>query len=429
MTTTYDPGHPAYFDEGDLRQEIARVFDLCHGCRLCWNLCPAFGSLFESLDRHDGRADVLSSAEQDRVADECYQCKLCAVKCPCTPPHDWDLDFPRLMLRALAVRYRRQGGDLADHLLGRPDLVGRVATILAPAVNAALRRPGSLPRRIVEKTVGVAARRSLPLYTRQRFSTWFKRRPPTVQARNGAVAIFQTCLVEYQNPAIGQDAVKVYERNGIACSVPAGTVCCGMPLLDAGNVRAFVRQAKLNVRILADEVRQGRDVVVLQPTCGYALRREYPHYLGYGDARLVAAHTYDVAEYLMRMHRQEGKGLDLDFAGPVPTAVTLHAPCHLRAQQAGMKGRDLIRLTGATVTVVERCAGVDGGWGLRAKNDTLARKVAVPLTRAVEKAGGEVIAGDCCLAGLAIAEETGRTPVHPIQILARAYGFPEEPQP
>lgn len=430
MTTTYDPKHPAYYEEADLRAELARVFELCHGCRLCWNLCPSFGSLFDIIDtEHDGHVDQFTTAEQDRIVHECYQCKLCYVKCPYVPPHEWNLDFPRLMLRALAVKRRRHGGAITDQFFGRTDLLGTVSTRLAPLVNTLTGTPGSLSRRLMEKTAGVAAQRILPHYAGKPFSAWFKKRQLAAgEATNGAVALFQTCLVEYQNPSIGQDAVRVLERNQIACQLPEGAVCCGMPWLDSGNVDAFLRQAEKNVRALVPHVKRGLDVVVLQPTCAYVLKKEYPGYLGGDDAELVASHTYDICEYLMQVHRQEGKGLDLNFTGSVPQTIAWHAPCHLRAQNIGYKSRDLMKLTGAQVTVVDRCSGIDGTWGLRAANYEMARRVAAPLKQAIERAGAQVVAGDCHLANGAILEETGQKPVHPIQIIARAYGIPEEPQ-
>lgn len=429
MTVTYDPRHPAYYDEADLREELLRVYDLCHGCRLCWNLCPSFNSLFELIDQRDGNVHALTPAEQDRVVDECYQCKLCYMKCPYVPPHEWQLDFPRLMLRAAAGMRRRGRGDLSDQFFGRTDLMGALNSRLAPVVNAAIGTPGSLPRRIMERTLGIAAQRLLPLYAVERFSTWFQRRQrPAVDGRNGRVAVFPTCLVEYQRPEIGHDAVKVLERNAVACDVPRATVCCGMPWLDCGDVDAFVKQARRNVPLLAEQVRQGRDIVVLQPTCGYALKQEYPRYVQDEAARLVGEHTFDVFEYLLKIHREPGKGLDLEFRGHVPQSITWHAPCHLRAQNIGYKTRDLLKLTGAQVTVVDRCAGIDGTWGLRAVNYPLARKVARPLRDAINTARSEAVATDCALASGAILEETGRQPVHPIQVLARAYGIPEEPK-
>lgn len=427
MTVTYDPADPAYHDEPDLRRELGRVFDLCHGCRLCLSLCPSFPTMFDLIDRRDGDVAGMTPAEQDRVVDECYQCKLCYVKCPYTPPHEWQLDFPRLMLRAAAVRPKSVKQRLTTQVLARTDLVGRAGSRAAPLANAAVGRPGSRIRRVVDRTVGVAAERVLPPFARVRFSTWFKRRGPgrlgrTEQRR---VSIFPTCLVEYQNPAVGHDLVKVYERNGVSCDL-AGAGCCGAPWLHSGDFDAFRKQAARNVGPLAAAVRSGRDVVVAQPTCGYVLKRDYPEYLGTEDAALVGSHTFDAAEYLWRLHKGDETFFDTDFDGSVPETVAYHAPCHLQAQNVGLRSRDLLKLTGAKVLVVQKCSGIDGMWGLRAENYELSRRVAQPMREAIEKVGAEVVAGDCQLANGAIEQETGIRPVHPLQVIARAYGIPPE---
>lgn len=435
MTTTYDPFHPAYFDDSDLREEMNRVYDLCHGCRLCFKYCTAFPALFEAIDRHDDQdAAKLTTAEQDRVVDECFNCKLCYVNCPYIPgQHEWALDFPRLMLRAQQVRHRtaKKGfkATLTAQALGRTDLVGKLSVTAAPLANKALGTPGSTARRLVERTVGIAAQRVLPPYARQRFSTWFRRRSvPPVARPQAKVALFPTCLVEYQGTGVGQDLVKVYERNRIDCSLPEGQVCCGAPWLHSGDVDRFVAQGRTNLEVLAAAVREGRDIVVPQPTCGYVLKYDYKDYIGGPDADLVAEHTYDAAEYLWtRIHKGEGTELDTTFPGEVPESVTYHAPCHLRAQNIGLKSRDLLKLCGAKVNVVAECSAIDGTWGYRAANYDLSRQVAKKMATAIERAGGEVVAGDCHLANGGILQETGRQPVHPLQVVARAYGIPEEP--
>ena len=222
------------------------------------------------------------------------------------------------------------------------------------------------------------------------------------------------------------------ERNGIECELPPGEVCCGAPWLHAGDVDSFRKQASKNVRILAEAIRAAEArgdepaVVVPQPTCSYVLKQDYEDYLGGDDAALVAAHTYDAAEYLMSVHKADGKRLDTDFAGVVPDTVTYHAPCHLRAQNIGLKSRDLMRLTGAKVTVVAECSGIDGTWGYRAEHYDQSREVAQKMAAAITKAGGDAVAGDCHLANGGIVQETGRQPVHPVSLLARAYGIPEE---
>ena len=299
MTVTYDPSHPAYSDEQDLRQELERVYDLCHGCRLCVGLCPSFPTMFNFIDAHDGDVAAMTPAEQDQVVDECYQCKLCYVKCPYVPPHEWQLDFPRLMLRAAAARPKTLKDRITTQALSRTDLTGRLGSMTAPIANAALGRPGSFLRKTMDRAVGVAADRLLPPYARVRFTTWFKRRGGGALGRpeQARAAVFPTCLVEYQNPAVGQDLVKVYERNGVSCSVAPGAGCCGAPWLHSGDHHSFRKQAARNVEALAEVVRSGRDIVVPQPTCGYVLKRDYPEYLGTPDAQLVGSHTYDAAEY------------------------------------------------------------------------------------------------------------------------------------
>lgn len=435
MTTTYDPFEPAYWDEADLRQEMDRVFDLCHGCRLCFKFCTAFPTMFEVIDRDpEQRSETMTPAEQDQVVDECFNCKLCGeLNCPYVPgQHEWALDFPRLMLRAEAVRNRNRKKTAVkaiatEQFLGRTDLLGKVATRTAPLVNKLTGTPGSLPRKVMAKTVGIASERVLPPYVKERFSTWFKKRARLrFEQRQGKVALFSTCLVEYQHPEIGKDTVRVYERNGIECNLPEGQVCCGAPWLHSGDVDSFRRQAEKNIRVLAAAVRDGHDIVVPQPTCGFVLKKDYVDYVGGPDAELVAGNTYDAAEYLVKVHKAPGTSLDTDFTGEVPETVTYHAACHLRAQNVGLRSRDLMKLTGTKVTVVAQCSGIDGTWGYREENYDIARGIGGKLGKAIEKAGNDTIAGDCSLANGGIVQETGKEPVHPISFVARAYGIPED---
>jgi Fe-S oxidoreductase len=434
MTTTYDPKHPKYLDEKDVRDELTRVFDLCHGCRLCFKFCSAFPTLFEFIDRHEDQdAGRLTPAQQDQVIDECFQCKLCYINCPYIPgQHEWQLDFPRLMLRADAMRHEHKLTSsrkrLTTELMGRTDLLGKVATSANPVMNKAMgAAPGSVVRKVIEKTAGVSSVRLLPPFAKQRFTSWFKRRPKLrIGKRQGRVAVFPTCLVEYQAPQIGQDLVKVYERNGIECTLADTTQCCGAPFLHSGDLGQFTKVAEKNVQALAATVRKGNDIVVPQPTCGYVLKKDYLDYVGGPDAELVAAHTFDAAEYLMKVHKTEGSSLDTEFEGEVPETITYHTPCHLRAQNIGLKSRDLMKLTGAKVKLVQQCSGIDGMWGLRAENAELSLPIAKKLGDEIDRAGGDVVAGDCHLANTAITEQTGREPLHPLQLIARAYGIPEE---
>jgi len=434
VTTTYDPHHPKYLDDVDLRDELSRVFDLCHGCQRCVQLCSAFPTMFEQIDRRDHQdAATLTRAEQDQVVDECFQCKRCYLNCPYVPGQsDWALDFPRLMLRAGATRHASgeatRRSSFTTNVLAHTDLVGRLGTNAAGLANAVTAKPGSLMRKAMEAVTGVSSVRLLPPFTRQRFSTWFKNRPRVRAARpQGRVAVYPTCLVEYQNPAVGQDLVKVYERNGVECSLAGEISCCGAPWLHSGDIDKFMKVAMKNVRALAATVRAGHDIVVPQPTCGYVLRRDYLDYVGGPNADVVASHTYDAAEYLMRIHKAPGTALDTEFRGDVPDVIVYHAPCHLRAQQIGIKSRDLMRLTGARIKVVQQCAGIDGLWGFRSEHVAHSLPLSRQLGDEIERVGGDLVAGDCHLANTAITEQTGRIPLHPMQVIARAYGIGPEP--
>ena len=435
MTITYDPTDAAYFDEGDLRQEMTRVFDLCHGCRMCFNLCTSFPTLFAYVDdKPNQAAHLMSAVEQDQVVSECFHCKKCGdVTCPYTPGqgHEWQLDFPRLMLRAIAVKKQMGERKMVDHVLPRTDLLGKLATLAAPIANATTQTPGSLSRRVIEKTLGIAAQRVLPPFTKTRFSTWFSRRPSLlIKDQQAKVALFPTCLVEYQDPRIGHDLVKVYEHNRVACTLPAGVACCGAPWLHSGEVGKFRDQAAKNVAPLAQAVRSGYDIVVPQPTCGFTLKKDYAVYLKgtphEADAALVAKHTYDSSEYLWKLHKGEGTSINTEFTGSIPDTTTYHVSCHLQAQQIGLKSRDLMKLTGTKLTLVNKCSGIDGTWGYRAANYELAKKIAKPLGELIKRADSDIVTGDCHLANGSITEETGAIPMHPLQMLARAYGIGEE---
>jgi len=432
MTITYDPAHPEYLDEADIRNELSRVFDVCHRCRRCIDKCDSFPSMFAAIDRRGGEdAGLMTPVEQDRVVEACLQCQQCRLACPYTPAlHELRIDFPRLMLRAEAMMRANvitsPRTRSATQVLARTDTVGALGSATASLANRMIAKPGSLTRRLLAVTTGVSAVRLLPPYARQRFSTWFRRRPRVMAGeRARSVTVFPTCLVEYRATEIGKDLVKVYERNGIECEV-SGARCCGAPWLHAGELRRFVEVATRNAAVLADEIRRGTDVVVPQPTCSYVLRNDYVDHVGGPDAELVAAHTFDAAEYLMNVHLDDGAALDTMFNGDTPDHITYHAPCHLRAQEIGLRSRDLLKLTGAEVTVVQQCSGVGVTWGLRVADEEASIRRGKALADEIERAGGEVVAGDCHRANTAILEQLGRRAHHPIQVIARAYGIPEE---
>ncbi|HET9314884.1 MAG TPA: heterodisulfide reductase-related iron-sulfur binding cluster [Vicinamibacteria bacterium] len=419
---TFDPRDPAFFDVQAVEKELARVTEICDGCRRCHRLCPSFDHMLERVDAHEGDVSRVTSADFRRLVDLCWQCKLCFNHCPYTPPHRWDIDFPRLMLRAKAARARAEGVTRQDRWLGDVDRVGALASKVAPLANFA---NGFRPHRIaLEAAVGVHRDRNLPRFHHKTFARWFREREAPAAGRSRPVALFFSCSVNYNEPQVGRDAVAVLERNDCRVSCPE-QVCCGMPYLDGGDLARATANAQRNLQALAPLVNQGVQVIVPQPTCSYVLKHEYPLLAPGPEAEAVSAATRDVFEYLAG-RRAEGT-LDTDFPGRRPGKVAYQVPCHLRAQNMGFKTRDVLQaIPGTQVSVVERCTAMDGTWAMKKEffpiSLTFARR-AVDEMQATEP---DVLATDCTLSALQIEAAHGGRPAHPLTLLREAYGLRDE---
>jgi Fe-S oxidoreductase len=418
----FDPLSPAFFDVEAVEQELARVTEICDGCRRCHRLCPSFDHMLERVDANEGDVAKVTSADYRRIVDLCWQCKLCFNHCPYTPPHRWDIDFPRLMLRAKAARARAEGVTRQDRWLGDVDAVGALGCATSPLSNWANRFK---PHRVLmEAVVGIHRDRNLPTFHRQTFRRWFERRGGGRLNQGRKVALFYTCSVNYNEPQVGRDAVSVLERNGCALACPAQS-CCGMPYLDGGDLAGATENARKNLASLVPLVEQGATVVVPQPTCSYVLKREYPLLVPGPAAETVAAATRDLFEYLAGRHR-EGS-LATDFPGNGPGGVAYQMPCHLRAQNIGFKTRDVLSLIpGARVSVVEKCTAMDGTWGMKKEFYPLSLQFARKAVAEMEAARPDTFATDCSLSALQIEAVRGRRPAHPVTLLREAYGLPEE---
>jgi Fe-S oxidoreductase len=426
----YDPKTPAYYDAPGLEKELDRVYDVCHTCRLCFNLCGSFPALFDAVDAHPDEVAGLTPPEHEKVVDECFQCKMCYVKCPYTPPHAWAIDFPRLMLRADANRKKKTGIPLREKLLGAPEVAGEIGRATWPVSN--WMNEVKAHRWLFEKLIGVHRDKKLPGFAENTFEDWLEDHQDEVRSgvehgtrkplATDEVALFHTCYVNWNQPEIGQAAVRVLEKNGVAIDSPA-QVCCGMPQLDQGNVDAFLERARENVATLKPYVDAGKTIVALQPTCGYVLKSEYVNLLGGDDARAVAAKTMDICEYLMKLEA-EGK-LDKSFKEDLPGGlgpVSYHLPCHLQAQNIGYKSRDLLRLLPKTRVVMnEKCTAHDGTWAMKTEHFHDSLRIGKKSFDEVEEAAPKVVASDCPLAAIQIEQGTGRKTWHPIELVDAAY--------
>jgi len=428
----FNPDDPRFWDPVDLEGELRRVYEICHGCRMCVGYCPSFPFLFDRIDENHelhGQAHsaiTLDAQDFERVTDLCFQCKLCYVKCPYTPDDpnsDWLVDFPRLLWREKVVRTRRVGGTtLQEKALGEPGVLGVLSSgVVAPLANFVTAQ--SLVRKAMDKVAGIAPEFPLPTYAVTPFPKWFKRHERgarRTEAPTGEVAIFSTCTVDYNRPRTGELAVAVLEHAGFRVTLPTQT-CCGMPNMDTGDLDRVLEKARYNVAHLAAEVRAGRDIVAPGPSCSMTLKKEYPELLGTDDARLVGAHTFDLMEYLWRLWR-EGK-LPKTFTHELGT-VAYHAPCHLRAQRIAHPSRSLLeKIPGTEVTVIEQCSAVDGTWGMMSQHYELGVKYSRKLVRAIDNAEARYVASDCPLASQRIARENRVAVRHPVELLAYAYGL------
>jgi Fe-S oxidoreductase len=409
-----------------LGREALRVYEICDGCRRCFNLCPSFNTLFDRLDAHESAVEKVSQTDLDRIARECYYCKLCYNHCPYTPPHQFEIDFPRLM-----IAWKRQltvegGATWRDRLLTKTDLIGRLGSRLAPLTNWTLRTRWA--RVLMDRLAGVHRERRVLAFQAETLSRWWAGRGAGSKAArpNGKVALFAGCMVNYQVTDVGKATVQVLEKNGVEVVIPDQR-CCGMPAFDLGDTDAVVKAARANMASLRPWLEAGYDVVSPIPSCSLMLKREYPYLVPGEETSRLADRTSDVCEYLMRLKR--AGTLATDFSRK-PGRVAYQIPCHLRDQNIGFKSRDLMELAGAQVEVIERCSGHDGTWGAKTEFFNLSMAIAGKAVREIAKIPSDVVASDCPLAALQLDQagasghaRYGRT-VHPIQIVRDAYGLP-----
>ena len=413
-----------------LEQETLRVYDICDGCRRCFNLCPSFNSLFDHIDAHESDVTKLRADALEQVAQECYYCNLCFNHCPYTPPHQYEIDFPRLMIAWKKQMVADGGARWRDRLLVMTDLIGKLGCLTAPVSNRMMRMPWV--RSVLHRVLGLHRERWLLPFTHETFSRWWGRRPKASSSaggngkRNGKVALFASCLVNYQASDVGKATVQVLEKNGVEVVVPEQR-CCGMPSFDLGDTEAVTKAAQANLASLAPWLDAGYDVVSPIPSCSLTLKREYPYLLPGDETARLSARTFDICEYLMKLQRVGA--LATDFVRK-PGTVAYQIPCHLRDQNIGFKSKELMELVGARVRVIERCSGHDGTWGAKTEFFDLSLKIANKAVREIQDQPAEVLASDCPLSALqlsqagAVTGSSGAAAVHPIQIVRDAYGLP-----
>ena len=423
---------PEFYDPDSLQKELDRVFDICHGCRRCFNLCNSFPTLFDLIDESTtGELDGVDKRAFGQVVDQCYLCDMCYMtKCPYVPPHPWNVDFPHLMLRAKAVKNRGGAARWRDKVLSSTDLVGNIAGIpvVAEIVNAVNR--SSIGRKVLDMTLGVHPAAPVPPYRSNTLRKQLAKRTrpvPAAQAAGGTrgkVALFATCYGNRNEPEIGLDLVRVFEHNGIEVALLDRENCCGMPKFELGDLPAVAELKEKNLPQLLAVIERGYDIVAPIPSCVLMFKQELPlMFPDDPDVAKVKQHIFDPFEYLALRHKS---GLmRTEFARPLGK-IAYHVACHLRVQNIGLKTRDILQLIpGTTVEPIERCSGHNGTYGVKREFRDMSMKIGKPVIQRVEASRADFYASDCPMAGHQIESGLahGSPPTHPLTLLRMAYGL------
>ena len=426
-----DWNNPSFYDEAALHHEMERVFDICHGCRRCVSLCQSFPTLFDLVDESPTlEVDGVKKEDYWKVVEHCYLCDLCYMtKCPYVPPHEWNLDFPHLMLRAKAVHFRKGTTKLRDKVLTSTDAVGSLAGIpvIAQTVNA-VNKLGPA-RKALQAVAGIHADAWLPEFSSRPLRSRLEQLPldtpgePAGETK-GKVALFATCYMNRNEPGPGEDLVAVFNHNGIPVTLAEKERCCGMPKLELGDLESVKAAKEANIPQLAKLVDAGWDLTALVPSCVLMFKQELPlMFPSDADVQKVKNAFYDPFEYLMLRHKEDK--LKTGFKTPLGK-VAYHAACHQRVQNIGPKTKEALSLVpGTEVDIIERCSGHDGTYAVKKEFHEFAVKIVKPVVKRVNEAQPDHYGSDCAMAGHHIGHvrADGSSPEHPITLLRRAYGI------
>ena len=432
--------NPDFYNEEKMFVELERIFDICHGCRRCVSLCNSFPTLFDLVDESSTmEVDGVAKADYWKVVDQCYMCDLCYMtKCPYTPPHEWNLDFPHTMLRAKAIKFKKGEVGKAEQFLASTDKHGSLAgiPIVVQAANAVTKTKPA--RALMEKVLDVDKDAWLPALATTKFrSDAVDNMTPAVvdgERTPGKVAIFATCYVNYNEPGIGHDLLKILAHNDIPYVIVEKEQCCGMPKLELGDLDAVAQSQAANIPVLAKYAKHGYAILSAVPSCTLMFKQEIPlMFPDDADTQLVKGAMWDPFEYLMA--RKRDGFLKTEFPQPLGN-ISYQIPCHGRVQNIGRKTEEMLKMIPETaLNTIERCSGHAGTYGVKKQHHQTAMKIGKPVFKAManmkDGAKPDFISSDCPLGGHHIAQgfqvngEVVPTLAHPLTLVRKAYGLPE----
>jgi Fe-S oxidoreductase len=351
-----------------------------------------------------------------QIVDLCVYCHACRIECPAR------VDIPRLVRQSKGAYVQVHGLPRTEWVTTHLHLIAALARLGRPLVNWGL--GNRWMRWLLERTLGIAQGRKLPRLAARTFLRRAARSKLTRTVRRAGrkVAYFVDVYANYFDPQLGEALVRILKRNGVAVYVPREQVQAGMPSIAIGAIDHARALARRNVAALVEAIRQGYQIVATEPAATLCLTREYPQLLDDDDARLVAANSRDACAYLWDMHVTGELQLDLK---PINAAIGYHLPCHVRALGVGAPGEQLIRLIpGLRVYHIEEgCSGMAGAFGLLHKNYRSSLRAGWNLISRLRDPKLQLNATECCACKMQMEQGTTKPTIHPIKLLALAYGL------
>jgi FAD/FMN-containing dehydrogenase/Fe-S oxidoreductase len=418
--------------------DLPQVAMSCNGCGRCRTqspdarMCPIFrfapseeasprakANLMRAVISGQLDPALLAKDELKAIADLCVNCHQCRLECPAA------VNIPKLMIEAKAQYVAASGLDTSDWIVSRLDKFSGWLSAFSTVSNYVLHHRWT--RWLLEKATGLAQGRKLPRVSSTSFLRRAERRRLTRPTRRtgGKVLYFVDLYANWFDVQLAEAFVAVLEHNNIAVYVHPDQRGSGMARISLGDIERARKQAARNVRVLAEAVRQGYEIVCTEPTAALCLKHEYPNLLDDDDVKLVADHTFDASDYLWRLHLA-GK-LELNFK-PLNLVLGYHLPCHLRALEVGSPGESLLRLIkGVSVRRIERgCSGMAGAFGLRRENYRASLRAGWGLISAMRDPAIQFGTTECSSCKIQMEQGTTKPTIHPLKILALAYGLMPE---
>ena len=391
-------------------------FEQCIKCTICTVYCPVAAV----NPNYPGPKQAGPDGERLRLKkfnfyDEslkyCINCKRCEVACPSNVKIG-DI------IQAARIKYSKKQPKLRDYILANTDLVGTLSTPFAPIVNTTL---GLKPvKAILDGVMKIDHRRTFPKYAFGTFESWYKKVAQKQAAYPSQVSYFHGCYVNYNNPQLGKDLIKVMNAFGIGVQLLEKEKCCGVALISNGLIKQAQKQARTNINSIRKSVLEKKlPVIATSSTCTFTIRDEYPHLLDVDNAD-VRENVELATRYIYRLLSQ--KKTKLTFKTGKKIKVAYHTPCHMEKLGWAYYSIELLKLIpNVELTVLDsQCCGIAGTYGFKKENYKTSQDIGESLFKQIEALDIDYVVTDCETCKWQIEMSTSKRCEHPISILANA---------